>query len=148
MLITDDPWRWLQSKQMRLVVSLLIGCLGLLLGCAHARYVAGNGDAGQFILQRAAAYGGHASATTGLPLLGGDWRYIQDKFGVSLLFPLSRYAEVESFLTSAFGPRSNFAGWAARDIGIAIYLQSDGSNTLVGVIRPMHLFESPTKTAN
>ena len=106
------------------------------MGCGRPHYIQGHGDAGQFMLQRAVAFGGRPAATNGLPVLGGEWRYIQDESGVGLLLPASRYNEVESFLTSAFGRRSNTAGWAVRDIGAAIYLQSDGSNTLVGIHPP------------
>jgi hypothetical protein len=121
------------SIAMRVTASLLICCLGLMLGCGRAHYAKGRGDAGQFILQRALSYGGRPVTTNGLPTLGGDWKYIQDEHGTGLLFPASRYAEVEAFLSAAFGRRSNTAGWAVLDIGAAIYLQSDGTNTLVGV---------------
>src|SRR5207253_2350637 len=35
---------------MRVTTSLFVCCLGLVLGCRHARYVEGHGDAGQFML--------------------------------------------------------------------------------------------------
>jgi hypothetical protein len=132
----SDVIRSASSIAMRITTALLICCLGLVLGCGQAHYAKGHGDVGQFMLQRALAYGGRAVTTNGLPALGGEWKYIQDEHGVGLLFPASRYAEVEAFLTSAFGRRSNSAGWAVLDIGAAIYLQSDGKNTLVGVHPP------------
>src|SRR5437588_8182299 len=118
---------------MRVTTSLFVCCLGFVLGCRHAHYVEGHGDSGQFMLHRAIAYGARPVATNDLPVLGGEWRYIQDEHGVGLRFPRSRYAEVEAFLTSAFGPQSNTAGWGVRQIGAAIYLQTNGANTLIGV---------------
>ncbi len=90
------------------------------------------------MLQHAVAYGGRPVSTNGLPTLSGEWSYIEDEHGVGLLFPLSRYAEVEAFLTSAFGPQPNKAGWGVRDIGATIYLQTNNLNTVVGV-HPPHL---------
>jgi hypothetical protein len=121
---------------MQITTSFLICCMGLVLGCRHAHYAAGQGDAGQFMLHQALAYGGRPVATNGLPTLGGEWSYIRDEHGVGLLFPASRYAEVETFLTSAFGPRPSSAGWGVRDIGAAIYLGTNGTSTLVGVHPP------------
>jgi hypothetical protein len=88
------------------------------------------------MLQHAVAYGGRPVANNDLPVLDGDWKYVEDKFGVGLVLPASRYAEVESFLTSAFGPHLGKPGWAVRDIGAAVYLQSEGSNTVVGIHPP------------
>jgi hypothetical protein len=107
-----------------------------LLGCKPAHFTSGHGDAGQFLLQHAVAYGGRPMSTSALPTLGGEWSYIEDEHGVELLFPLSRYSEVGAFLTSAFGPQPNKAGWGVRDIGAAIYLQTNTLNTLVGVHPP------------
>src|SRR5437762_710021 len=120
-------------RRMRTLLLLAVVCLSLVLGCRHSRYTVGHGDAGQFMLQHAVAYGGHPVKTNELPRLAGDWRYIEDKHGLGLLFPLSRYPEVEEFLTSAFGRQPNKAGWGVRDIGAAIYLQTNNVNTLVGV---------------
>ena len=111
---------------MRTILPIMC-CFGLLIGCAHPHYVAGHGDAGRFMLSHAIAFGGRPISTNGLPVLDGEWQYVEDKYGVGLLFPVSRYAEVESFLTSAFGPRSGSPGWAVRDIGVAIYLQREDS---------------------
>jgi hypothetical protein len=111
-------------------------CLGLLLGCSSAHYTTGHGDAGQFMLQHAVGYGGRPVNTNGLPTLGGEWSYIEDAHGVGLLFPLSRYSEVQAFLTSAFGPPPHKGGWGVRDIGAAIYLQTNNVSTLVGVNPP------------
>src|SRR5438105_11532803 len=121
---------------MRITTLFFACCLAALLGCARPRYATGRGDAGQFMLQHAVAYGARPVATNNLPVLGGEWQYVEDKYGVGLLFSLSRYAEVESFLTSAFGARSGSPGWAVRDIGAAIYLQREDSHTAVGIHPP------------
>jgi hypothetical protein len=121
---------------MRYSTTIFICCLAALVGCTRAHYITGHGDAGAFMLQHAVAYGGRPVTTNGLPTLSGGWKYIQDEHGVGLVFPASRYAEVESFFTAAFGPRSGNPGWAVRDVGVAIYLQQSGSNTLVGIHPP------------
>jgi hypothetical protein len=121
---------------MRTSFLLTFCCLGLVLGCKHAHYTKGHGDAGQLLLQHAVAYGGRPVSTNGLPPLGGEWSYIEDKYGVGFVFPLSRYSEVKAFLTAAFGPQPNKPGWGVRDIGAAIYLQTNDVSTLVGVHPP------------
>lgn len=121
------------SEPMRTSFPVAICCLGVLLGCSNAHYTTGRGDAGQFMIQQAVGYGGHPVKTNGLPTLRGEWSYIEDGHGVGLLFPLSRYSEVETFLTSAFGPQPNKAGWGVPDIGAAIYLGTNNVSTLVGV---------------
>lgn len=88
------------------------------------------------MLRHAVSCGARLVATNGLPLIVGDWKYIEDDYGVGLLFPASRYDEVEKFLTAAFGPRSGKPGWAVRDIGAAIYLGRSDTNTLVGIHPP------------
>jgi hypothetical protein len=122
---------------MRIFSSLVVCGLALLCGCKSEHYVPGRGDAGQFILQHALAYGGRPIATNGLPTIGGDWQYVQDEIGVGVLLPVSQYQSVQDFLRAAFGPPSNSAGWAVRDFGVAIGVQKEGSNTVVGVHPPM-----------
>jgi hypothetical protein len=122
---------------MRMFLSLAVCGLALLCACRSGRYVQGRGDAGQFILQHAVAYGGRPVTTSGLPTIGGDWQYVQDEFGVGVLLPASQYRAVQDFLRAAFGPPSNSAGWAARDFGVAIMVQKEASNTVVGVHPPM-----------
>src|SRR5713226_4596086 len=82
----ESQWRRIAERRrsvssiaMRATASLLVCCLGLMLGCRHAHYAAGHGDAGQFMLLRALAYGGRPVTTNGLPPLGGEWSYIQDE---------------------------------------------------------------------
>lgn len=132
-----DPVRWASSKTMRTFASLFVCLLSLLCGCGRNGYKSGVGDAGQFILQRALTFGGRAIATNGLPTIPGGWRYVEDEFGVNVLFPVSQFSAVDAYLRSAFGPSSSHVGWSVRDVRIAIYLQRVGSNTQVGILRPM-----------
>ena len=133
--LLSNVYRYHQTNS-GILTSLLLCCLGLLLGCTLPHYVAGRGDAGQFMLQHALSYGGRPIVTNDLPVLEGDWKYIEDQFGVGLVFPASRYADVESFLTFVFGPRPGHPGWGARDVGVAILLGRSGTNTLVGIHPP------------
>jgi len=118
---------------MRIFTSLAVCGLAFLCGCSGEHYVRGRGDAGQFILQHALIYGGRPVTTNGLPTIGDDWQYVQDEFGVGVLLPASQYQPVQDFLRVAFGPPSNSAGWAVRDFGVAIMVQKESSNTVVGV---------------
>jgi hypothetical protein len=122
---------------MRIFASLAICGLALFCGCRGKHYVQGRGDAGQFMLQHALAYGGRPITTNDLPAIGGDWQYVQDEFGVGILLSTSQYQSVLDYLRAAFGPPSNSAGWAARDFGVAIMVQKEASNTVVGLYPPM-----------
>jgi len=122
---------------MRVFTSLIVCGVAFLCGCSHVHYVQGSGDAGQFLLQRAIAYGGRPIATNGLASISGDWRYVQDEFGVAVLFPVSQYSDVDAYLRSAFGTPSSQAGWSVRDVGVAIYLQRVDTHTEVGIFPPM-----------
>jgi hypothetical protein len=122
---------------MRVFTSLVVCGLALHCGCSSEHYVQGRGDAGPFILQHALAYGGRPVTTNGLPAIGGDWQYVQDEFGVGILLPASQYQSVQDFLRAAFGPPSNSAGWTVRDFGVAIMVQRESSNTVIGVYPPM-----------
>ncbi|MEI2723549.1 MAG: hypothetical protein V9H26_08425 [Verrucomicrobiota bacterium] len=122
---------------MRIFASLAVCSLAFLCSCNSQHYVRGRGDAGQFILQRALAYGGRPFATDGLPAVGDEWQYVQDEFGVGILLPASQYQPIQDFLRVAFGPPSNSAGWSAQDFGVAIMVQKEASNTVVGVHPPM-----------
>jgi hypothetical protein len=122
---------------MRIFASLIVCGLALLCGCSSERLTQGHGDAGQFILQHAIAYGGHPIATNSLPVVGDDWRYVQDEFGLGVQLPATQFQAAQTFLHSAFGPPSNSAGWAVRDFGVAIYLEMVGSNVVVSVHPPM-----------
>jgi hypothetical protein len=121
---------------MRIPASLLGFALALICGCASKHYVRGHGDAGQFILQHAIAYGGRPAVTNGLPAIGGDWQFIQDEYGVGILLPTSQFQSVQDFARAAFGPPSNSAGWAARDFGVAIMIQRETDHTEIGIYPP------------
>ena len=121
---------------MRILASFLVFGLALMCGCASKYYVPGHGDAGQFILQHAVAFGGHPVSTNGLPAVGGDWQFVQDEYGVGILFPPSQFQSVQDFVRAAFGPPSNSAGWAVRDFGVAIMVQQETDHTTVGIYPP------------
>ena len=122
---------------MRTFASLLFCSLVLICGCHSGRLVQGRGDAGQFILQHAIAYGGRPIVTNNLPTIAGDWSYVQDEFGVGVELPATQFQTAQTFLRSAFGAPSNRAGWSVRDFGVAIFLELVGSNTVVSVHPPM-----------
>ncbi len=122
---------------MRTCTFLALCGLALFCGCGSKHYIQGRGEAGQFILHQALVYGGRPATTNGLPPIGGDWQYLQDEFGVGMLLPDSQYQPVQDFLRAAFGPPSNSAGWAARDLGVAIMVHKEGTHTVIGVYPPM-----------
>jgi hypothetical protein len=123
---------------MRIFTSLAVLALALACSCSGGKhYVRGQGDVGQFILQHAVSFGGHPVATNGLPAIGGDWQYLQDEYGVSILLSQSQYQPVHDFVRAAFGPPSNSDIWSVRDFGVAIGVQKAGSNTVVGINPPM-----------
>jgi hypothetical protein len=124
-------------NEVKLAAIVAVCGLDLVCGCTSKHYIQGHGDAGQFILQHALVYGGRPVTTNGLPAIGGEWVYVQDEFGVGILLPASQYQPVQDFLRTAFGPPSNSGGWAARDLGVAIMVQKEASNTVVGVYPPM-----------
>jgi|GEM_PF-1837118 len=109
-----------------------------LCGCSTGKqYVRGNGDVGEFILQKAIMFGGHPIATNGLPRIQGRWKYIQDEYGVGILLSPWQDQPVNDFVHAAFGPRSNSAGWSARDFGVAIMVSKTDSNLSVGIYPSM-----------
>ncbi|MDR3457071.1 MAG: hypothetical protein P4N60_06465 [Verrucomicrobiae bacterium] len=125
-------------QNMRVFIPLALFVLALLCSCSSRRhYVAGRGDAGQFILRHAIAYGGHPLTTNGLSAIGGDWQYIQDEYGADMLLSPSQYQPVKDFVRAAFGPPSNSAGWSVREYGVCIMVQKATSNTVVGLYPPM-----------
>ncbi len=125
------------TTTMRILGSLVVSGLTFLCGCSSEHYIQGKGDAGPFILEHAVAYGGRPIRTNGLPTIGRQWQYVQDEFGVGVLLPSSQHQATQDFLGAAFGPPSNSAGWAARDVGVAIMVQKEANNTVVGIHPPM-----------
>ena len=122
---------------MRILASFFVIGLVIICGCASKHYTRGQGDAGQFILQHAVAFGGQPVSTNGLPAIGGDWQFIQDEYGIGILLPASQFQTVQDFVRAAFGPPSNTAGWSVRDFGVAIMVQKAGDMTSVGIYPPM-----------
>ena len=123
---------------MRVLAIALVAAV--IVGCAItpvASYKPGSGDVGPFILQQALAYGGRPVTTNDLPAIRGKWSFIQDEYGVGLRLPASSFADVQAFLRRAFGPPSSHAGWALRDVGVAIFLIQHEDETLVGIHPPL-----------
>lgn len=64
----------------------------------------GTGDVVQFILGRALALGARPLVTNDLLSVRDNWRCYGDHNFLRLRVPSARFAEMESFLTAAFGP--------------------------------------------
>lgn len=71
----------------------------LLVACSHAA-----ADAGPFILRQAAKFGLRIVQTNDLPTLSGEWRYKEDAGGFQISIRGDHFAELQTFLTAAFGP--------------------------------------------
>ena len=81
----------------------------LLLGCSRAGddlagYDKQSGDLGAFILQHASKFGARIQQTNGLPQFTTDWRYKEDADGFQVYIVGDHFAQLQSFLTAAFGP--------------------------------------------
>ena len=63
-----------------------------------------SGDLGAFLLERSAKFGARPPSTSTLPKFTGDWRYKEDQDGFQIYLDGDRFAELQSFLTAAFGP--------------------------------------------
>src|SRR5262249_61650846 len=59
---------------------------------------------GAFILQRSATFGARAPTPGVLPKFNAEWRYKEDNDGFQVYIAGDRFAELQSFLTAAFGP--------------------------------------------
>jgi len=88
---------------MRSQTLVFIASMALLYGCGDDGFTTGRGDAGQFILQRAAVYRGSPIATNGLTAINGRWRYREDEYGVVIHLSRQQYPAVETLLRGAFG---------------------------------------------
>jgi hypothetical protein len=132
---------------MRISVHGLV-MAGLLCGCATDHFKSGRGDAGQFILQRAVAFGGTPTATNATLPSVRSWRYFEDGHGAVVHMAPSDYPALERFLLATFGepkvgPRDTPEGgkWGmyrltSRGGGIMFGRDSvDGAH--VEVIRPL-----------
>lgn len=79
------------------------------LGCSRAvddlvGYEKNSGDLGTFILQHASKMGAQAQQTQGLPEFNADWRFKEDANGFQIYIVGDHFAELQSFLTTAYGP--------------------------------------------
>jgi hypothetical protein len=63
-----------------------------------------SGDLGAFLLERSAKLGARSPSTGTLPKFTGEWRYKEDQNGFQVYIDGDRFAELQSFLTAAFGP--------------------------------------------
>jgi hypothetical protein len=102
-----------------IALALLFGCSG---GADEPGYKKQSGDLGAFILQQAPKFGARIQQSKGLPQFTADWRYKEDADGFQIYIAGDRFAQLQSFLTAAFGPPAQppttnelFAG--AKSIG-------------------------------
>lgn len=91
---------------MTRVLPFVVGVM--LLGCSSADDLPGydrkSGDLGAFILQHASKFGAQVRQTNGLPQFTGDWRCKEDADGCQVYILGDHFAQLQSFLTAAFGP--------------------------------------------
>ena len=121
------------------VLSSLLGVL-VLCSCATQsdhRYETAQGDLGQFILDWARLFGGKPVATKNLPALAADWRYVQDRYGLSIWTALDRKADLQAFLQAAFGKSSSSNTYAIRDVGLAMYMQDQPQHVVLSLHPPI-----------
>lgn len=117
---------------MRVTVLLAVAALLLLSACRPRGLIPRDGDAAPFILTTAVSLGGRPIATNIQASLGRDWRYLRDEYGVLIRLPASQFGATDAYIRSLFGAPQSSAGWAARDVGVAIYLQRVENETQIG----------------
>jgi len=135
---------------MKILTSLIVVGLTVLCGCAtpdQIRFKSGSGDAGQFIVQQAAACGAPPVSTTDLPVIRSAWRFGEDQYGVVVRLPRADGAAVAQLLQQAFGapkygPKATPRGgrWGAYRLspaGVSIQFTSDEQGTEVVVLRQL-----------
>ncbi len=135
--------------RMQKLASLTAVALLLVCGCTgekEMRFNKGTGDMGQFVMQQALKRGARPVTTNSLPVIGGDWSYSEDQYGVVLHLSRERFPEVEAFLQQAFGAPAQPAtdttdggklGWySPKTIGVALQFGYDSNQTQVIVLRP------------
>jgi hypothetical protein len=134
---------------MRAPRSVILIVLTALCSCVHRdemRFTTGTGDAGQFILQQAVAFGGQPTGTNGVPAILGSWRYSEDSHGFVVRMSRDDYTAVEKVLNQAFGP-AKFGPTEVTDGGVlgayrltpkggGIYFGHNTNYTEVILIRP------------
>lgn len=136
---------------MHRVASHSLFLLICLCGCAHDQYGRGNyepgqGDAGQFIIQKTVEYCNVSAPTNALPRIGGLWRFSELEDDVLVIMERHRYPAVAAMLQSAFGEPSfgpedtvdghQLGGYRLTSSGGGIMFTSTDDNTEVLVIRP------------
>jgi hypothetical protein len=114
--------------------------LALVCGCAHQRFVAGHGDAGQFILDMAVQFGGTPTTTNGLPAISDQWRCSEDAGGFVVHLSQQEFPAVEQFLHQSFGqPAGGQPGrngyYRLTTNGGSIYFTDDDGETTVIILR-------------
>jgi len=120
-------------------------------GCARQHFTNGSGDASAFILRQTIAHGGRPFSTNSLPLVGEQWRYVKDEYGVVMRLPLDRFAAVESFLRQSFGEPSipvvdtidggKLGVYGVTAIGAGVQFGYDKDTTFVNILRPISMKE-------
>jgi hypothetical protein len=94
---------------MRIHTFIFALAVAMAWGCATEHHVAGRGDVGQFILQRAVSYGGNPTTTNGLPPITSCWSYYEgEDGGVVILMSRGDYSSTETFLSQAFVGQRQF----------------------------------------
>ena len=63
-----------------------------------------SGDLGAFILQQSSKFGARARQTNGLPQFTANWHYKEESNGFEIYLVGDHFAQLQSFLTAAFGP--------------------------------------------
>jgi len=132
----------------RLLSALIVVGLALMCGCApqnQMHFKAGSGDAGQFIVQQAAARGAQPVSTNNLPVIRGAWSFGEDQYGVVVRLPRADGPAVEQLLQQAFGdpkygPKDTPSGGRWRlyrfsPSGASLQFTSDDEGTEVDVLR-------------
>lgn len=92
---------------MRALPPLVLIMITALCSCVHRdemRFTTGTGDAGQFILRQAVAFGGQPISTNGIPTITDSWRYSEGSGGFVVRLSRDDYTSVEKMLKQAFGP--------------------------------------------
>lgn len=133
---------------MRFDISFIIGLVAICCGCATDGYKSGRGDAGQFILKKAVAFGGLPVSTNGLPVVSDRWTSSEDQFGVDIRMMPEQYLAVVAFLRQAFGQpkfgptvsedgKAGGGGYRLTPKGGGILFRYDTDIAEVTILRPL-----------
>ena len=91
----------IRTTPIFLLIVFLVGCSST---DDFTGYDAKSGDLGAFILQQSPKFGARVLQSNSLPEFTGDWRYKEDADGFQIYIVGDHFAQLQSFLTSAFGP--------------------------------------------